>query len=75
MNLKEYLKHLNKIVEKNPEALEYEVIYSKDEEGNAFEEVFYKPSIGFLDDENEYTAIDSEDWIELEEQPNVICIN
>lgn len=75
MTLKEYLKHLNKIVEKNPEALEYEVIYAKDEEGNEFKEVFYKPSLGFLDDENEYTAIDNEDWDELEEEPNVICIN
>ena len=75
MNLKEYLKHLNKIVEKNPEALEYEVIYSKDDEGNEFGEVNFKPTLGFLDDENEYTDIDSEDWIELEEQPNVICIN
>ena len=75
MTLEKYLKHLNKIVEKNPEALKYELIYSKDDEGNDFKAVSYKPSLGFLDDDCEYTAKDSEDWDELEEEPNVICIN
>jgi hypothetical protein len=75
MTLEKYLKHLNKIVEKNPEALEYEVIYAKDDEGNGFSKVSYKPSLGFLDDDLEYTAVDNEDWDELEEEPNIICIN
>ena len=51
MTLEKYLKHLNKIVEKNPEALKYELIYAKDDEGNEFKAVSYKPSLGFLDDE------------------------
>lgn len=34
------LKHLNKIVEKNPEDLKYELIYASDDEGNKFKEVF-----------------------------------
>ena len=34
------LKHLNKIVEKNPEDLKCELIYASDDEGNKFKEVF-----------------------------------
>lgn len=68
-------KHLNKIVEKNPEALKYEVIYAQDDEGNKFSKVLYKPSLGFLDDDEGYTDKISDDWDELEEEPNVICIN
>jgi len=75
MTLEKYLKHLNKIVEKNPEALKYKVIYAKDDEGNKFSKVLYKPSLGFLDDDDEYIDKNSEDWQELGEEPNVICIN
>ena len=75
MTLKKYLKHLNKIVEKNPEALKYELIYSKDDEGNEFSKVLYKPSLGFLDDDDEYIDENSDDWGEIEEELNAICIN
>ena len=75
MTLEKYLKHLNKIVEKNPDVLKYNVIYSKDDEGNEFEEVSYKPTLGFLDEDNEFTSVEDEDWQELDEEPNVICIN
>lgn len=75
MMLEEYLKCLNKIVEKNPKALKYRLIYAKDDEGNEFKNVFYTPSLGFMNDENEYTPKDHEDWEELGEEPNVICIN
>lgn len=75
MTLKKYLKHLNKIVEKNPEALKYELIYSSDDEGNEFKAVSYKPSLGFLDGDLEFTSVKDEDFKELEEEPNVICIN
>jgi hypothetical protein len=75
MKLKEFLENLNELVKENPQVLEYEVIYAKDDEGNGFREVVYTPSVGFLDDENKYTVEESEDWEELEEEPNVICIN
>ena len=76
MTLEKYLKHLNKIVEKNPEALKYELIYAKDDEGNDFKAVSYKPSLGFLNvNDNEFTSVEDEDFKELEEEPNVICIN
>jgi hypothetical protein len=76
MTLEKYLKHLNKIVEKNPEALKYEVIYAKDDEGNEFNAISYKPSLGFLDvEDNEFTSVEDEDFKQLDEEPNVICIN
>ena len=75
MKLKEFLENLNELVKENPQVLEYEVIYAKDDEGNGFSEIVYTPSVGFLDDDSEFTDEVSEDWDELEEEPNVICIN
>ena len=75
MKLKEYAKLINNIAKRYPNL---EVIYSKDDEGNDFQEVVYEPSIGYFE-EGEYTEFDS---IESDEQQflnikncNAICIN
>lgn len=43
MKLKAYLAELNKLVESNPEALEFEVVTSIDDEGNGYNIVNYEP--------------------------------
>jgi len=49
MKLKKYLEFLNNMVKDNPKALDYDVVYSSDDEGNAFSGVFYRPSVGYYD--------------------------
>ena len=50
MTLREYLKHLNKLVENDTKLLDAIVVSASDDEGNSFSEVFFKPSIGKFDD-------------------------
>lgn len=76
MKLKEYAELINKIANRYPNL---EVIYSKDDEGNDFQEVVYEPSIGYFED-NEYSAFSNsvttdENVILNEESCNAICIN
>lgn len=70
MKLKEYIKVLNEIVESNPAAKEFEVVYSCDDEGNAFCPVNFAPSTG------EYMA-DSQlfEATRTVEDHNAICVN
>jgi len=83
MKLKEYLKKLQEFVKDNPEVLEYEVIYAKDDEGNGYQSVNYPPStIGYFN-ESEWEFIDVDQFKEYEEYTeaetkltaNAICIN
>ena len=53
MKLKEYLKELNRMVEENPAILEYTVIYSSDDEGNSYAGVYYTPSTGNFEPEEQ----------------------
>ena len=50
MKLKEYIRELNKLVIEYPEAYELPVIYSKDDEGNAYHNVIYSKVIGWWKD-------------------------
>ena len=42
---KDYLKSLQEIAKEYPESLEFEVIYSHDDEGNEYQGVIYEPSL------------------------------
>ena len=44
MNLKEYVNHLQNLLESVPESAKYEVIYSGDDEGNWFQSVEFVPN-------------------------------
>jgi len=46
MKLKDYLAEMNKLIAEHPEALEFQVIYSSDEEGNEFNNNYNAPTIG-----------------------------
>lgn len=51
--LKNYLKSLQELVEEFPEALEYPVIYSHDDEGNEYQRVINEPTLCQLEDTNQ----------------------
>lgn len=62
MKLKEYMGNLNRVIAERPEALEFDVITSKDDEGNGFNRVVYSPTIGCYNEEKDdfgYTGRDS----------------
>lgn len=68
MKLRDYIEQLNLIAEENPDVLEYDVIYSSDDEGNDYQKIHYGPSIGYYED-REFRQYD-EDY-----EPNAVCIN
>lgn len=74
MKLKEFYDALTVLVKENKEILEYDVIYSCDDEGNDFQMVHYTPAIGNLNG-NVFNGRTSEDFIELGLKENCICIN
>ena len=75
MTLKEYLENLNEFVAEHPEALEYEVVTSADDEGNYYNPVHYTPSIGLFKDD-EFTHKDNFEECEIDnEDANSVCIN
>ena len=51
--LKDYLENLNKFVKEFPEALEYQVIYSHDDEGNEYQRVINEPTLCQLEEPNQ----------------------
>lgn len=67
MKLKDYIKQLEKIAEKNPNAL---VISASDEEGNSFNEVHFAPTIFFYSKEN-----NSISDVEYNGYVEAVCIN
>jgi len=40
MKLREFLDQLNNLVKETPEALEYDVIYASDDEGNSYHNIY-----------------------------------
>ena len=66
MKLREYIEQLQKFAEMNPETLDMDVIYSRDDEANGFQEVHYAPSKGTYED---YEFDESDDNV------NAVCIN
>jgi len=66
MKLREYIEQLQKFAEMNPETLDMDVIYSRDDEGNGFQEVHYSPSKGYYEDM---------EFQEGDEDVNAVCIN
>ena len=45
MKLKDYLKQLNQLAKDEPKSLELEVVAASDDEGNAFNAVYYSPCV------------------------------
>ena len=78
MKLNRYIEHLNNLIETNPEIGEYDVIVSKDIEGNGFNPIHYEPSIGHFDGEDFMTLAEIQEYLEEEGEQlttNVVCVN
>jgi len=58
MNFKEYVAAAIKLLEEKPEAGDYPVVFSADDEGNAYTPVYYTPSVGNYDAGEFYTEND-----------------
>ena len=67
MTVNDLLDNLNRIVKMDEKFGELELVYSQDDEGNAFHLVKFTPTVGCLDDINDFneTAIN----------PTHVCIN
>ncbi len=79
MKLKEFIKNLHELVAQNQEALEFEVVYSRDDEGNGYQEVWCKPELAQFDAEDQEFVAEShykeEPEYYEEYKPNSVCIN
>jgi len=75
MKLKKYLDHLTKLIQENPKALELEIIYARDDEGNGFQKVETIPSLCYTPELKKYhideVQFDEDDY----DKPNAVCIN
>jgi len=68
MTLKEYAKYINDLAQKYPDL---PVVYSRDDEGNWFQKIHYQPSVGFLDADGNFIALEEAP----NEKPNAVCVN
>lgn len=73
MTLKEYFELLQEFIKEHPEALEYEVISSKDDEGNGYNRIYYSPTLGSFNGDDFSTEL--EDLEEGNLPINAVCIN
>ena len=74
MTLKEFMENIEGIVKNNPDVLEMEVVTSIDDEGNGFNKVYIKPTLGYYDaDDEEFYNENDED--EDMNPNNAICVN
>ena len=69
MKLSKYIEELQYILDTEGDDLF--LVYSKDDEGNEFSRVHYKPTLGYFD-QGEFISQDDEDYSET---ANSICIN
>lgn len=74
MKLKDYIASLKKFIKDNPGSEELTVIYSRDDEGNGFQEVYYTPSMGIWEEREDFIS-NEEDLKNREEEINAVCIN
>lgn len=67
MKLKQFIENLNKLLQERPETAEFDVVTSKDDEGNGYNLVYYDPSVGHYDfEEKEFYE---------EKELNAVCVN
>lgn len=74
MKLGEYLENLAELLQKHPELIDVDVVYSIDDEGNDYGIVNWSPSVGHFNEQ--HREFISEDDIEDEEfSINAVLIN
>ena len=67
MKFKQYVENLNKLLAERPETAEFDVVTSKDDEGNGYNLVNYEPSVGNYDENDRE--------FEEEKELNAVCVN
>ncbi len=74
MKLKHYIKELEKLANKYPEAI---LVCSSDNEGNSFNKVYYTPTVGLFNQEDQsfYPEGNHDDINEDKDHVRSICIN
>lgn len=75
MTLRQYFEEMKEFVETFPECLDMEVIYSRDDEGNGYQKVYYGPQKGIFEDRDFIPADQLEDYEREETEINSVCIN
>lgn len=73
MKLKQYVKHLNELLESNPEYAELSVVYATDGEGNYFHPVNNLATPAYSEEPDSYYLDVMFD--EYDDEPNLIVIN
>lgn len=69
MKMKEFVDNCVQLLKDNPEIADFDVISSINDEGNAFNEVTFTPTIGLFNDG------DFDDVVESTSNLNAVCIN
>jgi hypothetical protein len=75
MTLREYIEQLQNFAQENPDTLDMDVIYSRDDEGNGFQKIYYSPSKGIYEDNEFISSEQLEDYERDENEINSVCIN
>ena len=70
MKFSEYLKELN-LIAQNINTHDFDVVYSRDDEGNGFQRVHWKPTPGYYDEDSGEFLGDADTNKTL----NSICVN
>jgi hypothetical protein len=73
MQLVEYINNLNEIYNKYGPDLE--VVFSIDDEGNEFNKVNFRPSVGIFDEDDRTFMDINADNDNLSEEIDAVCIN
>jgi len=75
MKLKTYIENLQTFLKENPDAAEFIVVTSKDDEGNGFNPVYCPPSLGNWDEDEREFNDHGEDEEENYGEKNAVCVN
>lgn len=75
MTLQEFLNGLTEFIRENPDAINLQVITSKDDEGTGFNEVHYSPGTGYFDGESFNVSGHLKEDGQVTRSINAVCIN
>jgi hypothetical protein len=75
MKLKEFVENMNEFIKENPDALELDVITSKDDEGNGYSMVTYTISKGYLDQDDYLEQNNLQEFGFDNSDINAVCLN
>lgn len=75
MILKDFIAGLNQLITEHPEALDMDVISSRDDEGNGFNIVYFAPCRGVFQQGDFIVEDQLDEWDMTEDQINAVCIN